>query len=66
MKQCVEFYYLWKKVCTDDYRKSRLARRRREQELYNMRFGSNRPAASDDCCLADIAADDLLTDEVGI
>ena len=38
MKQCVQFYYLWKKVCTDEYRKLRQVRRKREQdELYNLR-----------------------------
>ncbi|KAK2162559.1 hypothetical protein LSH36_96g02011 [Paralvinella palmiformis] len=38
VKQCVQFYYLWKKVCTDEYRKLRQVRRKREQdELYNLR-----------------------------
>ena len=50
-------------MCTDDYRKSRLARRRREQELYNSRFGTNRQTASTDC-LPDLQAVDLLSEEV--
>lgn len=34
VKQCIEFYYLWKKVCADEYRKLRVIRRRKEQSLY--------------------------------
>lgn len=26
VKQCVQFYYVWKKVCTDEYRRLRVAR----------------------------------------
>lgn len=38
MQQCVQFYYLWKKVCGDESRRLRTIRRRREQdELYNLR-----------------------------
>lgn len=29
VKQCVQFYYMWKKVCTDDYRKFKQSRDRR-------------------------------------
>lgn len=32
VKQCVEFYYVWKKVSPDDYRRLRCLRRRREQD----------------------------------
>ena len=38
VKQCVQFYYLWKKVCGDEYKRLRIVRRKREQdELYNLR-----------------------------
>ena len=38
VKQCVQFYYLWKKVCADEYKRLRIIRRKREQdELYNLR-----------------------------
>ncbi|XP_064489874.1 uncharacterized protein LOC135401406 isoform X2 [Ornithodoros turicata] len=32
VKQCVEFYYVWKKVAPDEYRRLRCLRRRREQD----------------------------------
>lgn len=32
MKQCVQFYYLWKKVCSEEYELlSRIRRQRRNQ-----------------------------------
>ncbi|GFX31367.1 zinc finger protein 541 [Trichonephila clavipes] len=39
VKQCIQFYYLWKKVCPDEYKRIRLIRRRKEQEslMYNLR-----------------------------
>ncbi|XP_015926760.1 zinc finger protein 541 [Parasteatoda tepidariorum] len=39
VKQCIQFYYLWKKVCPDEYKRIRLIRRRKEQEslYYNLR-----------------------------
>ena len=37
-KECVQFYYLWKKVCPDDYKRLRILRRKRNQtSLYNLR-----------------------------
>ncbi|KAG8190118.1 hypothetical protein JTE90_026688 [Oedothorax gibbosus] len=39
VKQCIQFYYLWKKVCPDEYKRIRFIRRRKEQEslIYNLR-----------------------------
>lgn len=38
VRQCVEFYYLWKKVCPDEYKRLRFVRRRRESDaMYNLR-----------------------------
>ncbi|EFO24667.1 hypothetical protein LOAG_03818 [Loa loa] len=55
VKQCVEFYYMWKKACPDDYRKLRNLRRKRQllemqqqldlMESYNLR-SNNRPVES--------------------
>lgn len=36
VRQCVQFYYLWKKVLVDDNKRLRAIRRRREQD-YNLR-----------------------------
>ena len=36
MRQCVQFYYLWKKVLVDEHKRLRATRRRREQD-YNLR-----------------------------
>ncbi|VDK67207.1 unnamed protein product [Onchocerca ochengi] len=57
VKQCVEFYYMWKKACPDDYRKLRNLRRKRQllemqqqldlMESYNLRSNS-RPAENDE------------------
>lgn len=35
MKECIQFYYLWKKVCPEEYRKLRIIRRKREQEMFH-------------------------------
>ena len=39
VKECVQFYYLWKKVCADEYKRLRIVRRRRREQdaLYNLR-----------------------------
>lgn len=38
VRDCVHFYYMWKLVCVNDYKRLRLLRRKREQdELYNLR-----------------------------
>jgi len=36
VRQCVQFYYLWKKVLVDEHKRLRATRRRREQD-YNLR-----------------------------
>ncbi|CAD5123329.1 DgyrCDS11686 [Dimorphilus gyrociliatus] len=50
VQQCVQFYYLWKKVCVDDYKRMRVLRKRRLQdEMYNYRTrgGSVSPFSQD-------------------
>ncbi|RWS30982.1 zinc finger protein 541-like protein, partial [Leptotrombidium deliense] len=32
VKECVEFYYLWKKVCPEEYKRLRIIRRKKEEE----------------------------------
>lgn len=34
VKQCIQFYYMWKKVCPEEYRRLRVIRRKRENETY--------------------------------
>lgn len=47
VKQCIQFYYLWKKVCGDEYKRLRIIRRKREQEeLYNLRSKAAQDQAS--------------------
>ncbi|KAJ9588681.1 hypothetical protein L9F63_018041, partial [Diploptera punctata] len=36
VKQCIQFYYLWKKVCPEEYKRLRLIRRRQNAD-YSMR-----------------------------
>ena len=33
VKDCIEFYYLWKKVCADEYKRFRIMRRHTDQSL---------------------------------
>lgn len=35
MRQCVQFYYMWKKVCTDEYRRLKQQRDRRNSFKYS-------------------------------
>ncbi|XP_013389123.1 ELM2 and SANT domain-containing protein 1 [Lingula anatina] len=45
-KQCIQFYYLWKKVCLDEYKRMRILRRKRtDDDIYNLR---SRAAQQDD------------------
>ena len=32
MKQCIQFYYLWKKVCPEDYKQFQFQRRKTRNE----------------------------------
>jgi uncharacterized ferritin-like protein (DUF455 family) len=32
VKQCIQFYYLWKKVCSEEYKRLRLMRRRQNAD----------------------------------
>ena len=54
VKQCVQFYYVWKKVCPDDYRRLRLARNK--QGDYNTRRQTERVAAAAAAVAAEKAA----------
>lgn len=49
VKQCVQFYYVWKKVCPDEYKRLRSIRRKREQESidYNLRSNLQNPVQED-------------------
>ncbi|CAI5451346.1 unnamed protein product [Caenorhabditis angaria] len=38
VRECVQFYYTWKKVCPDDYRKLRNLRRKRQLLEINMKM----------------------------
>ena len=48
VKECVQFYYLWKKVCADEYKRLRIVRRRRREQdaLYNLRSAAAAQAPS--------------------
>uniref|UniRef100_F1KSA1 Zinc finger protein 541 n=1 Tax=Ascaris suum TaxID=6253 RepID=F1KSA1_ASCSU len=58
VKQCVEFYYMWKKACPDDYRKLRNLRRKRQLlemhqqmepgETYNLRSNTRNMDGEED------------------
>ncbi|GAB1604556.1 hypothetical protein Ahia01_000737100, partial [Argonauta hians] len=38
VKQCIQFYYLWKKVCPEEYKRLRSIRRKKESEsIYRLR-----------------------------
>lgn len=50
MRECTEFYFLWKKVCVDEWRRMRIVRRKRiHDSLYNLRSANDqpKPTASD-------------------
>lgn len=36
VKQCVQFYYVWKKVCADEYRRLKQLRERRHNHFVDM------------------------------
>lgn len=50
VKQCIAFYYLWKKVCPDEYKRLRLIRKKKEQEdlFYNLRSRAPPPVPIED------------------
>lgn len=41
VKQCVQFYYLWKKICPDDYKRLRLGRRRTRESEFDIDFSKS-------------------------
>ncbi|XP_017769279.1 PREDICTED: uncharacterized protein LOC108557319 isoform X2 [Nicrophorus vespilloides] len=38
VKQCVQFYYMWKKVCTDEYRRLKAGRERRQPHIHKHEY----------------------------
>ena len=58
VKQCIEFYYVWKKVCPDEYKRLRLLRRRRGHSL---RSRDATAAAAASATTATAAATDVVT-----
>ncbi|XP_067941501.1 zinc finger protein 541-like [Watersipora subatra] len=59
-KQCIEFYYLWKKICREEYKRLRIIRRkRRHDELYNLRSrGQKSSETAVDAIIAGTQSDD--------
>uniref|UniRef100_A0A8D8YZU9 Transcriptional-regulating factor 1 n=2 Tax=Cacopsylla melanoneura TaxID=428564 RepID=A0A8D8YZU9_9HEMI len=43
LKQCIQFYYLWKKVCPEEYKRIRLSRRRNRDFDFDFEFKSDIP-----------------------
>lgn len=41
VKQCVQFYYLWKKICPEDYKRLRLGRRRTRESEFEFEFSKS-------------------------
>jgi len=62
VRQCTEFYFLWKKVCVDEWRRMRVFRRRRIQD-YQLRSTTDRGDDSklidDAASVSDTQADDI-------
>lgn len=68
VKECVQFYYLWKKVCSDEYKRLRIVRRRRREqdELYNLRSKAAVPPGDDDGSMATETKPDIGGDGDGL
>ncbi|RZF47416.1 hypothetical protein LSTR_LSTR007343 [Laodelphax striatellus] len=47
VKQCVQFYYLWKKICAEDYKRLRLSRRKNKETDYDFDYIKTDIPASD-------------------
>ena len=61
VRQCTEFYFLWKKVCVDEWRRMRVFRRRRIQD-YQLRSTTDRDDLKPDEDPASVA--DTQVDEI--
>ncbi|XP_034326291.2 transcriptional-regulating factor 1 isoform X3 [Magallana gigas] len=66
-KECLHFYYLWKKVCPDEHKRLRIIRRKREHDrLYNLRSQQaatqpqNQQATTDNSSFAKPEENDLM------
>jgi hypothetical protein len=64
VKQCIQFYYLWKKVCPEEYRRLRIIRRKREQEgIFYKRDNNNCEDVIDRNSTRDSLAEDSIIRE---
>lgn len=64
VRQCTEFYFLWKKVCVDEWRRMRVLRRRRIQD-YQLRSTTDQSdlkADDDSISVSDTQVDGIATD----
>ncbi|CAB3396754.1 unnamed protein product [Caenorhabditis bovis] len=62
IKECVQFYYTWKKTCPDDYRKLRNLRRKRRLLEMNLQAMEDDPIPMKKCSLQESVESDAESD----